>query len=73
MHHFYFTVLSKCNLISFYSFSKQCAMVEGNSAPDERSGKRTVFFFFFFIPNNGYCIRRLEYLLAQAHSNPMMY
>lgn len=44
---FLFHSMSKCNLISSYSFSKQCGMVEGNSAPDERSGKRTVFFFSF--------------------------
>lgn len=52
-------------------FSKQQGVVEGNSASDERSGKRTLSFCFcfFFIPDNGYCIRRLEYLLVQTHRN----
>lgn len=47
-------------------------MVEGNSASDERS-ERGLSAFFFLIPDNGYCIRKLEYLLVQTYSNPMMY
>lgn len=37
-------------------------------ASDERSGKGTLN-FFFFIPDNGYCIRKLEYLLVQTQQS----
>lgn len=53
-------------------FSKQQGMIEGNSASDERSGKMAVN-FFFFIPDHGYCIRRLEYLLTQRQRNLVMW